>query len=402
MALLTAVVAWLGVGVAALALGYSAVAMAVLLRWERRRRTAPRGETPPVTVLKPLCGAEPELYHNLRSFCDQDYPRFEVIFGVRSLEDPAVAVVERLKREFPWRRLELVVDEKLVGVNFKISNLVNMMPRARYDHLVVADSDIRVGPDYLAHVVNELADPETGVVTCLYRGRPLPSLSSHLGALFIDAWFLPSVLVGRALGYGSFCFGATMALHRSVLERIGGFESLAWHLADDYVLGERVRAEGFKVTLSGYVVQTTVHEPGLRSLWHHELRWVRTIRTVQPVGHAFSFISFAIPVSLFGAMAAWGNPWALAFPAAAFVLRTGMFLVVNRDRLVQALPDIALVPVRAFMSFFVWALSFGSRRVRWRRQQLWVGPDGRMRQHGETAIAKQVVVPRQRETEFRS
>ncbi len=374
---MTAAVASVVIGIASLALVYAAAALASLLMWQRRPSTG-AACMPPVTVLKPLCGAEPELYENLRSFCDQRYPEFEVIFGVRNRDDPAVSVVERLRRELPDRNLKLVVDERLAGVNYKVSNLSNMLVHARYDCLAVSDSDIRVGPDYLARVMGELSDPEVGVVTCLYRARPHRTLWSYLGALFIDAWFLPSVLVGRAMGFGSFCFGASMALRRGVLEQIGGFESLAWQLADDYELGARARAKGLRVVLSSYLVETTVDEPDLDSLLHHELRWARTIRTVQPIGHAFSFLTYAIPLSCLAALTVWGSRWALVPPALAMTLRAALYLAVNKDRLAAALLSVPLLPLRGFLSLFIWAASFRSRRIRWRQQQLCVQPNGQL------------------------
>jgi len=367
------------IGAASAAIAYVAAALLAALLWNRRQAGAPR-HAPPVSVLKPLCGAEPELYENLRSFCDQDYARFEVICGVRSPDDPAISVVERLRRELPERDIVLVVDERLVGMNYKASNLSNMLAHARYPYLAISDSDIRVAPDYLGRVMGELCEPAVGLVTCLYRARPLRNLWSYLGALAVDAWFLPSVLVGRALGFSSYCFGASMALERGLLERVGGFDSLARQLADDYELGARVQAEGLRVKLSSCMVETTVHEPDLRSLLDHELRWARTIRTVQPLGHALSFITYAIPLSCLAGLTLACSPAALVMPAVAVVLRAALHLAVNRDRLGQTLPGIPLLPLRGFLSLFVWAASFRSRRVRWRQRELCVEANGQMSQ----------------------
>jgi ceramide glucosyltransferase len=376
---LTSVVTSLLIGTASVAIAYVAAALLAVYFWNRRQAPS-LGHAPPVSVLKPLCGAEPELYENLRSFCDQDYARFEVICGVRSPNDPAIAVVERLRRELPGRDIVLVVDERLVGMNYKASNLSNMLAQARYPYLAISDSDIRVAPDYLARVMGELGEPGVGLVTCLYRARPLPNLWSYLGAIAVDTWFLPSVLVGRALGFASYCFGASMALERGLLERIGGFESLARQLADDYELGARVQAQGLRVKLSSCMVETTVNEPSLRSLLDHELRWARTIRTVQPLGHVLSIVTYAIPISCLAALALGGSPAALVMPAVAVTLRAALHLAVNQDRIGQALLGTPLLPLRGFLSLFVWAASFRSRRVRWRQRELCVEADGQMTQ----------------------
>ncbi|HKJ08959.1 MAG TPA: bacteriohopanetetrol glucosamine biosynthesis glycosyltransferase HpnI [Gammaproteobacteria bacterium] len=401
MTVFTSLVTWFGIGVAAVSLGYLLVAVAAMLLWERRR-SGPVARTPPMTVLKPLCGSEPELYENLKSFCDQDYPDFQVIFGVRSSDDPALPVVHRLMSEFADRDLQLVIDERVAGDNYKISNVMNMAPLARHDCLVIADSDIRVGPDYLGRLAHALRDPEVGLVTCLYRGHAAGPVWSRLGALFINEWFAPSVLVGRAFGYRAFSFGATMALRREVLDRVGGLESLVSHLADDYLLGERVRGLGLQTVLSTYMVGTTVYEPNLQALWHHELRWARTIRTVQPVGHAFSFITYTIAVSLIGSLVAWGTPWAFGLPAAAFALRSALHLMVSGRRGASALSDLALLPLRDVLSFLVWVMSFGSRRVQWRQQHLSVHTDGSMRLRAHRGVLERALIRSQRETEFRS
>jgi ceramide glucosyltransferase len=370
----------LGVGLFSVA--YLAAALVALLRWQQQR---PAGALhhPAVSVLKPLCGAEPELYENLRSFCDQRYPLFEVIFGVRSRSDAAVAVVERLQAEFPHRQLVLVVAERSVGINHKVSNLTHIAAQAQYDYLVVSDSDIRVGADYLSAVVSPLADAQTGAVTCLYRGRPVGMPWSNFGALFIEGWFLPSVLLARTFGFGSFCLGASVALRRNVLEQIGGFQALASQLADDYVLGQRISATGLRVLLSRYVVETSVHEPSFSALLRHELRWARTVRTVQPLGHAFSFLSYGIPLSCLAAAALWPSLWALVLPGLAFALRTTIYLCVNRDRLPQALTQVPLLPVRGLLSLLIWVASYGSRRVDWRERKLYIERGGEISQRAE-------------------
>jgi ceramide glucosyltransferase len=357
---------------------YLTGALLALRAWGRRRLPEPAA-LPPVTVLKPLCGSEPQLYENLRSFCDQDYPEFQVVFGLQRPDDPALQVARRVLAEFPGRDIRVRVDERLIGSNHKVSNLANMLREAAHPYLVIADSDIHAGQDYLRAVASPLADEQVGVVTCLYRGRSAGSgWIPRLGALQINEWFLPSVLVAHALGSTAFGFGATLALRRSTLDAIGGFEALASHLADDYLLAELARRRGLKTVLSPYLVDTLAHETSLSSLLSRELRWSRTIRTVQPLGHAFSFLTYGLPVTVLAAASAAPLAWPWLLPAAALGLRYAIHgtaraaLGLGRDG------SLWLVPFRDFLSFGQWCASYVSRRVVWRSRDLSVQPDGRM------------------------
>jgi ceramide glucosyltransferase len=213
-----------GTALAAAAAGYTFASWVGILRMRRKAATpALPDRSPPVTILKPLCGAEPELYECLRSFCDQAYPSFQIVFGVCDRDDPAVDVVSRLRAEFPAADLAVAIDRRQHGNSRKVSSLINMLALARHDFLVIADSDIRVERDYLGKVVGPLLDAKVGIVTCLYRGKPRPGFWSLLGSMFIDEWFMPSVCVAAMAGSRSFAFGATIAIRRQVLARIGGF-----------------------------------------------------------------------------------------------------------------------------------------------------------------------------------
>jgi len=367
----------LGLLLASLAsLAYVAFALSRIGRFGRRPLPPPVMGAP-VTLFKPLCGDEPFLYENLRSFCDQDYPRFEVVFGVRDPGDPAVAVAERVMREFPNVETRLVVDDRVHGGNYKVSNLANMSGAAKYDLVVIADSDMRVDREYLASVTAPLADPAVGVVTCLYVGRPEPGIWSTLGAMFINEWFIPSVLVAYTRNAVPSCFGSTMALRREVLDGIGGFRALADHLADDYVLGKLVAARGYRIVLSRYVVETVVAEPSLGSLWQHELRWARTVRSVRPRGYSLSFVTYTVPIALLNL---WSSPSGLVggvILAAAVGLRLGARAAVRRA---LGAPTGAawLVPIRDVLSLAVWGASFFGQTVRWRGREIVVGRDGHL------------------------
>jgi ceramide glucosyltransferase len=377
-------VSWLsaslpGTVLAALAAGYALTACVALLA-----RRAPQAKVsrplPPVTVLKPLCGAEPELHGCLRSFCEQDYrseagaAAFQIVCGVRDAADPAVAVVQRLQRELPHLDLAIAIDPTQHGASAKVSNLINMMPLARHDYLVVADSDVLVTPDYLARVVEPLLDPAVGIVTCPYRGLPRETLWSLLGALFINDWFMPSVQVAALFGSRAFAFGASIALRRDALEAIGGFAAIANQLADDYRLGELTRRRGLATVLSEVIVDTWVDERSLAELVRHELRWLRTIRIVRPLGYSLSFISFALPLALLGTLLAAGSRTTLVLLAITVAARALIHGAARRRS--APLAQILAAPVSDLLAFALWCWAFTARSVQWRQARYRVARDG--------------------------
>jgi ceramide glucosyltransferase len=300
----TSVWPWLSIGLTSIPTLYAMVAAGTSLpRRAAKHHDHSRADTAassdvanrPVSVLKPLCGAEPRLYENLATFCEQTHPCYQLLFGVRSPRDPAIAVVHRLQRDYPDRDITLVVDPHVHGTNLKVSYLINLAQRAKYDWIVIADSDIAVRPDYLSAVVVPLANPRVGVVTCLYRGRSIGGIWSKIGTFFVDQWFAPSVRVAHAGGSTRFGFGATLALRREALDAIGGFAALRNCLADDYWLAERARQQGLRTVLSDVTVSTDVTETTLAALLRRETRWLRTIRSINPLGFAFLFITFTSP-----------------------------------------------------------------------------------------------------------
>lgn len=382
---------WLIVIVAALATFYAVIAAAVSLRGRRvlhpAERNVPAATLAPVTVLKPLCGLEPRLFENLATFCEQDHPCFELLVGVRSSSDPAIAVVRRLQRAYPACDIRLVVDPHVHGSNLKVSNLINLAVHARYDTIVIADSDIAVEPDYLASVCAPLADPGVGVVTCLYRAYGIGPWWTRLGALFVNDWFAPSVRVAHAGGSTRFGFGSTLALRRHTLDTIGGFQQLKNCLADDYWLAERVRKIGLATVLSRITVSTDVSEPRFAALWRRETRWLRTIRSINPYGFGFLFITFTSPW-LFAAVAlAHGPSHAFVGSAAAVLAGAGAVarLVLHwrgvhaagrvvRDRdactVVAFLRDLPLVPLRDMLLLGQWLVAAVGSHVYWRGSRM--------------------------------
>lgn len=362
-----------GTVLAALAMSYSITAW-VAVRRQMRPTGGKPAAAPPVTILKPLCGAEQGLYECLRSFCEQDYPRFQIVFGVSNGDDPAVAVVRRLMREWPSRDLRMVIDARLHGSSPKVSNLINMMRLASHDFLVIADSDVRVTRSYLATVVAPLLDPGVGIVTCGYRGRPRAGLWSLLGCLFIDEWFMPSVCVAAMAGSRAFAFGATIAIRRQVLDGIGGFRAIANQLADDYRLGELTRRMGLRTVLSELVVDTYVGERNLNELLERELRWLRTIRAVRPVGHALSFVTLGVPVAAIGSVLAGGAVPALAMLGITAAARVLLHSTVRKPGSAPA--HLLILPVRDALTLVLWSFSFLTRTVRWRNNHFRVTRDG--------------------------
>ncbi|MDB5979796.1 MAG: hypothetical protein JWQ69_811 [Pseudomonas sp.] len=371
---------WLGTGLIIASAGYAVAALYAAFKPVLDPLRTDIGEpVRPVSVLKPLHGAEPRLYENLCSFCRQTHPNYQLIFGVREAQDPAIAVVHRLREEFPQLPIELVIDSQVQGSNLKVSNLLNMLPLACHDLWVLADSDISVPADYLSRVTAPLADPKVGVVTCLYYGVARGGFWSRLGCLFIDDWFAPSVRLAHAFGSNRFAFGSTIALRRDTVQAIGGLEVLRDTLADDFWLGELTRQAGLRTVLSGLMVGTDVNETRLAALWSHELRWLRTIRAIAPGGFVMSFVCFTWPVSLLGLALAptMLNLWLVGVAAAA---RIAQFFF-GRDPCAPATPwyGLLLTPIRDLLLLLEWAVALTGWRVKWRGQVLHARKDGPLR-----------------------
>src|ERR1700722_3917480 len=354
-------------------MAYGLIACIAVSRRAGTARLAPR-DLPAVTILKPLCGAEPETYECLRSFCDQAYPEFQVVFGISDSNDPVLGIVSRLKEEFPQRDLQIVVDRRQHGNSRKVSNLINMMALARHEFLVLSDSDVRVNRDYLARIVAPLLDGGVGIVTCAYRGGPGQGLWSLLGSLFINEWFIPSVRVAAMAGSRSFAFGATIAMRRQVLARIGGFASIADQLADDYRLGELTRRLGLRTVLSEVVVDVRVAERSVGDLVLHELRWLRTIRALRPAGYAFCFVTFGMPVAVVGTLLAGGTAPVLGLLAATAAARGMLHLSVREPG--SPGTRLLILPLHDLLTASLWAWSFAARSVHWREDRYHVTRDG--------------------------
>jgi ceramide glucosyltransferase len=350
---------------------------ALAVRRFARRKWPMAKAQPAVSILKPLHDAEPGLYENLRSFAEQDYPTRQIVLGVNDPQDGALGAAQALIRDFPGGDVTLVVDRHIRGGNRKVSNLENMLPAARHDILVLADSDMRVDRSYLATIIAPLLDPGAGIVTCLYKAASTGGIWSELGALHINFGFLPGALVGEALGIGHGCFGATIALRRATLDRIGGFARVRDELADDHRLGDAVRDAGLRIVLSRYVVEAQVTEPSFAALWRHELRWARTVRGVAPAAHAGSIVTHPLAVATLIAALSGFDLTACAFVGITYSLRwASVRVTAGALGLPAARPW--LLPVRDALSVAVFIASFFARTVFWQDHYFRVEASGRM------------------------
>jgi ceramide glucosyltransferase len=347
----------------------------LVLRFRRGRSVGPRSASP-VTILKPLHGAEPRLFAQLASFCNQDYAGpVQLVCGACEDNDPAMEVVNRLTAALPGKNIDLTIEPRRHGSNRKISNLINMMPLVRYDVLVIADSDIQVGPNYLTEVVGELQRPGVGAVTCLYHGIAGTGFWSRLSATAINSHFLPEVIMALSFRLARPCFGATIAIRRETLNHIGDFMSFADELADDYSIGEAVRSSGYEVAIPSFSVGHVCFESDFETLLARQMRFARTIKSIDPIGYAGSIITHPLPLALIAALL--GSVGSILLVAVALGCRQLLSMSVERGFGLPRQPS-WLVPIQDLISFVVYLASFFGSTVSWRGQGYRVLPDGRL------------------------
>jgi ceramide glucosyltransferase len=322
-----------------------------------------------ISVLKPLKGTDPGMYEAFRSHCLQNYPNYEIIFGVSDPADPAIEVIARLKSEFPKRDIRLAICTEILGTNVKVSNLVHMLREARHEFVVVNDSDILVPPNYLARVAGALSKPEVGLMTCLYRGKAANTLGSRLEALGIGTDFSAGVLVAQELEGGlRFGLGATLALRKRDLKSVGGFESMLEYLADDYQVAAKLAELDLRVELSDVIVDTFLPPYSLREFLDHQLRWGRTIRESRPWGYFGLVTTFGFAWALLAVVVGQGARWSWMLLGLSFAVRMSMAFAVG----VRALrdPDLVrwfwLIPLRDVLAVFIWIGGLFGNKVRWR------------------------------------
>lgn len=335
---------------------------------------------PPVSILIPLRGEDPEQIANFRSFCQLDYPCFQLIFGALDPDDPGLKSARQIAAEYPDGDIRVVAGGDIFGNNRKVSNLLNMLPAATHDLLVLCDSDMRVTPDYLYHIVAPFAEPSVGLVTCLYRGHRALNITSALQALGIGANFLPGVLLVERTGGLRFGLGATLALSRATLESVGGFCGLVDELADDYRLGQWVYRAGGRIALADHIVDTVIGHEQIRDMWSRRLRWARTVRAMQSVGWTANFVTYGLVHSLFFLLATHGSPLGWAVLATTLALRFGSVAYIAAccasDR--ETLRWLWMLPVSDLLEFALWTASFCGRTIIWRGERFRLLPDGRL------------------------
>jgi ceramide glucosyltransferase len=329
---------------------------------------------PAVTVLKPLHGFEPGIAGLIAALCRQNYPApVQIVCGTQRPESPAVAAIRAITADFPDLEIEVAVEPRSRGTNRKVSNLINMLPRARHDTLVLSDSDIAVEPDYLRSLTSLLAAPRVGAVTCLYHGIDGEGLWARFSALAINAQFLPHAIVAVSLGLAKPCFGATIALRRSVLERIGGFTALADVLADDHAVGVAVRSAGYEVVTAPFLVGHHCFEESFRQLFRHQMRVARTIKSIDPVAYAGTIVTHPWPFALLALLG--GDPAAIMVAIAVLVARVTLCRCVEW-RFGLPRQNYWLIPLHDLIAFTVYATSFFGATVHWRGADYRVAPNG--------------------------
>ncbi|AFY73313.1 hopanoid biosynthesis associated glycosyl transferase protein HpnI [Synechococcus sp. PCC 7502] len=339
---------------------------------------------PPITILKPVCGLDPEIYLNFASFCTQNYPKYQLIFAVSDPNDPVIAVVKQIIHDFPsvdfpHLDIELVQNDRLIGTNYKISNLANALPMAKYETLVLADSDVRVDPEYLQTLVQPLADPRVGAVTCLYRPI-MNGWVATLEAVGISTDYLSSVLVANQLEGIKFALGTTIAIKKTVLAEIGGFEAIAAYLADDYQIGYLTSQLGYKVVLSHYIIDHFISTNNFPELLDRQLRWAYCTKVSRPWGYLGLFFTQGIATSLIFLLISGGSGWGWVGLAIAWISRMILAWVVAvwglKDR--TASKFLWLVPIRDLLSFGIWLYSWFSNSMNWRGRRLKLSDSGKL------------------------
>lgn len=342
------------------------------------RNTPASDTTPPVTILKPIKGADSETYENFASFCRQDYPSFQLVFAAAATDDPAVSLVRRLSAEFPLLSIDLSIDPTVHGANGKVSNLINALPHCLHDLILVSDSDVRVDQDYIRRIVPFFTDPTTGLVTSLYRRSGCGDLVGQLEALTLSVEMMPNVLVACWLEGLSFALGASMAVRREALLSIGGFAALVDYLADDYHLGNKIKSKGWTISLSPHFVSIVQGQEDFRSFIMRQLRWGRTMRVSRPWGYLGSGMIQPVICILFALIMTGFSPAGLILVAVVYAFRLMLLMGTScrcfgcEHRMITLLP----LPLRDVLASLVWLLSLMGNRVEWGREIYRVRSDG--------------------------
>ena len=360
-------------------LAYALIALMCGRAYFGRRREAV-DHAPPVTILKPVKGMDADSLENFASFCRQDYPCYQIVFACASLSDPVIPVIRDLIATYPSHDIDLVIDDRIYGPNYKVCNLINAFPKAKHDLIIVCDSDIRVGERYLREVCAPFADPAVGLVTSLYRTSRFEGAACAIEAMGFTAEMVPNVMVALRLEGLSFALGASMAVRREALESIGGFGALVDYLADDYQMGNKVHRAGWRLALSDYCVESVMHRESLNNILSRQLRWARTMRVSRPGGYFVSGITQPFPAACLAILVAGCALNGFAAAGLLYLVRCSVAAIYSRFYLRDnILPRwLWLLPVRDGLAFVNWGLAFLGNRVRWRGHLYRLLPGGRM------------------------
>jgi ceramide glucosyltransferase len=355
-------------------LAYYFLASIAALHFFTKRRQETEGFAPPVSILKPVRGLDPAAYENFASFCNLSYPEYEIIFNVADEHDAAIPVIEKIMRDFPERQIRLLIGAERLGVSNKVNKLSRMVDEAQYEHVVISDSDIRVSDGYLRSVIAPFSNPKIGAVTCLYRGIPNSTIGSEFEAMGNSSDFDAGVISAWQLGMVNFTLGATMATTKRSLRKIGGFENLADQFTDDYELGNRLTALGYKVAISNRPVETIYPAHSLREAFRHQVRWALTIRHSTPAGHLGLIFTQGLFWSILAACVAHSAALAAGYIGGYLLLRGTMAWTVGvwgmKDSFLKK--RLWLLPARDAWAFLVLVSSFLTRRIEWRGVEYYI------------------------------
>ena len=363
---------------------YSLVSLLCSVEFFRQKRQGGQ-ETPtlPVSIIKPLKGADPGLRENLQSFCSQDYPDYEILLGFVDPNDDAITLAKEVAASRRDCDIRTVINQSDQGANPKVSNLKGLIRAARYPMVAISDGDMRVTPSYLKSIVREYQSGEkVGLVTSLYTIPNPASLGAALESLSIALDFIPSVLVAKRLEGVTFGLGASMLLSKEALEEIGGLSSIADYLADDYQIGNKLWKKGYTIVLSDYVMEDVVGRMSLTDYLTHQIRWARTYRACRPKGFLGYGITHMLPYSVFLLMLQSPTLFSLSILCGVLALRLCIAIVLYRKaiRTKKWLRWLVLIPVKDLLSFGIWLWSFSGRKVFWRGRCFEITKGGRIKE----------------------
>jgi ceramide glucosyltransferase len=369
---------------------YLALTLIATVRHLRRAGTAqvsakatPSASLPPVTIFKPVHGMEEQLAANLESFFQQDYPDYEIIFGARDADNAAAKVAEEIRARYPQIPSRMIFSGPPMWPSAKVFSLDKMIAASTRSHFIISDSDVRVTPDFLRNTIPPLLDLKTGLVTCMYRGTPTADFWSSLEALGLSVEMPSGVMVADMMEGMRFALGPAMAVRRDAIDAIGGVAAVADYYSDDFELGNRIWAKGYKVILSHHVVRNVLTSRSALRTLGDQLRWMKSTRYSRPAGHAGTCLTYAVPFGILGLIAAGalGHWWVgIGLFALACLNRMiqsiGVGWAVARDP--RAVRFCWLYPVRDFFGFVAWALSYTSRDFYWRGEMYRFGKGGKI------------------------